>query len=131
MNDLEHKKEGSGVSDRPEEALAAAWASIDGKGDEFERGRLATRLDDEPGGHYSGYIAEAREMLRRLNLRGFEIVPSDECKGKSMTVPREQINDFLERWVHPLVGPEQELEVRNDLEALIYGARPSSTQSMA
>lgn len=60
----------------PVDALADAWASIDGKLDEYRAGRNASSIMDEPGGHFSGYQAEAEEMIRRLEARGFAIVPN-------------------------------------------------------
>ena len=57
------------------EALADAWASFDGKLVEFRDGKGAKRIEDEPGGHYSGYMSEAREVLRRLKNRGFKVSP--------------------------------------------------------
>lgn len=48
------------------EALADAWASIDGKLDEFR--------NPGPDGHYDGYMIEAREMIHRLEARGYVIV---------------------------------------------------------
>lgn len=56
------------------QALAESWASIDGKLDEFRAGAGAKSVMDEPGGHYSGYMAEAEEMMKRLETRGFVIV---------------------------------------------------------
>jgi hypothetical protein len=58
----------------PALALADAWASIDGKVDEFRAGQKATSILEEPGGHFSGYLYEAEEMIRRLEARGFTIV---------------------------------------------------------
>ena len=58
------------------EALADSWASIDGKVDAFRTGKGAATLEDEPGGHYSGYMAEAEEMLKRLLKRGFIVTPA-------------------------------------------------------
>lgn len=55
----------------PALALADAWASIDGKVDEFRAGQKATSILEEPGGHFSGYLYEAEEMIRRLRDRGF------------------------------------------------------------
>jgi hypothetical protein len=60
------------------EALASAWASIDGKLDKFFAGKGKARLEDEPGGHYSGYMAEAEEMLKRLLKRGFIVTPTGQ-----------------------------------------------------
>lgn len=58
-----------------EEALAEAWASIDGKLDLF----LANKADrslDRTDGSYPGYIEEAQEMIRRLESRGYTVVPA-------------------------------------------------------
>ena len=60
------------------EALAESWASIDGKLEKFRDGKGAASLEDEPGGHYSGYMAEAQELAERLLARGFAIVPDVE-----------------------------------------------------
>jgi hypothetical protein len=63
------------------EALAEAWASIDGKSAAFRRERARAEvaiLDaDEEGntGHYEGYLVQAKEMIVRLRKRGFDIVP--------------------------------------------------------
>lgn len=61
----------------PVDALADAWASIDGKLDEYRAGRNAASIVDEPGGHFSGYQGEAVEMIRRLEARGYTIVKAD------------------------------------------------------
>lgn len=70
------------------DALAEAWASIDGKIDAFRKERDGWveigKLDrDAPGytGHYEGYLADAGEMTKRLSARGFAIIsltPTDE-----------------------------------------------------
>lgn len=59
------------------EALASAWASIDGKLDKFYAGK-GQPFEDQPGGHYDGYIAEAEEIASRLLKRGFIISPSGQ-----------------------------------------------------
>jgi hypothetical protein len=61
-------------------ALAEAWASIDGKLDLFRH-----EYDAAPdcGDHdnpddtrtFDGYVIEAQELLARLRMRGFTIVP--------------------------------------------------------
>lgn len=56
------------------EALAEAWASMDGKLDEFRAGKKAPNTHTEPGGHYSVYMADATELMKRLESRGFVIV---------------------------------------------------------
>ena len=60
------------------EALADAWASMNGKVDAFRAGKGAASLEDEPGGHYSGYMADAQEMLKRLLKRGFIVTPTGQ-----------------------------------------------------
>lgn len=57
------------------EALADAWASIDGKVEKFRAGKGATSIEDEPGGYYSGYMSDADELAKRLLKRGFIITP--------------------------------------------------------
>lgn len=60
------------------EALAEAWASIDGKLDYFREereianGQFATS-SIVGRGHYAGYLVEATEMIDRLRARGFGI----------------------------------------------------------
>lgn len=46
------------------EDIARAWASIDGKRDEFDRGKVDKEYDDEVG-HYDGYMLEAEDLLAR------------------------------------------------------------------
>lgn len=56
------------------EALAEAWASIDGKLEKFRACKDAMGKDEvEAGGYYSGYMCEAEEMIRRLEKRGFTV----------------------------------------------------------
>lgn len=59
------------------EVLASAWASIDGKLDKFYAGK-GRPIEDQPGGHYDGYICEAEEMAARLLKRGFIITPTGQ-----------------------------------------------------
>lgn len=56
----------------PTEALADAWASIDGKLEKFRAGKDKPDLD-EPGGYYSGYMEDAKELRQRLKTRGYLI----------------------------------------------------------
>jgi hypothetical protein len=60
----------------PVDAVAEAWASIDGKDDEYRAGRNAASILDEPGGHFSGYQSEAQELIQRIEKRGYKIVPA-------------------------------------------------------
>jgi hypothetical protein len=56
------------------EALAEAWASIDGKDDRF----LANREDrglDLTDGTYPGYMEEAAALIRLVALSGYAVVP--------------------------------------------------------
>jgi hypothetical protein len=57
---------------RRAEAVAEAWAGIDGKADEFALCR-ANRDCDDTMGHYGGYVAEARELIRRIEARGYTV----------------------------------------------------------
>jgi len=54
------------------EALAEAWASIDGKLKDFAAGRESDEIDAF-GGHYAGYLADAMSMIDRLEKRGFTV----------------------------------------------------------
>jgi hypothetical protein len=49
------------------EALAEAWASLDGKLDEFLAGRGGE-------GDYHRYLSDAAELAKRLEHRGYLIV---------------------------------------------------------
>ena len=61
------------IADRVE-ALADAWASIDGRLGKFRKGKTAKSITAY-GGHYAGYMAEAEEMIERLKARGWRLVP--------------------------------------------------------
>ena len=52
-------------------AFASAWASIDGKSEEFEREADGSLPYDHPQytGHYEGYMTEANELLQRAGKR--------------------------------------------------------------
>lgn len=52
------------------EALAEAWASLDGKMSDFIRGKRATSIEAY-GGYYAGYLSDASELLNRWEKRGF------------------------------------------------------------
>lgn len=60
------------------EAIAEAWASIDGKLEAFVREKSGAVKSDDPtfGGHYDGYMTEAEELIERVRKRGFEVVPA-------------------------------------------------------
>ena len=59
------------------EAVAEAWASIDGKDDHFrrERDEKVRFMDPTCTGHYAGYLAEAEELICRIERRGFTVRP--------------------------------------------------------
>ena len=62
--------------DDAEAAVADAWASIDGKLEEF-RAEKAMAADDPrrvASGCYDGYLHEAGELVRRLRQRGYSVV---------------------------------------------------------
>lgn len=56
-------------------ALAEAWASIDGKLDHFRRERddRIPLTDPTSTGHHEGYLADAGELIKRLQTRGFVV----------------------------------------------------------
>ena len=47
-----------------------AWASLDGKLDEFHAGRAG----EDTEGDYHGYLSDAAELAKRLEHRGYAIV---------------------------------------------------------
>ncbi len=47
------------------EDLARAWASIDGKRDQFDAERDKSVFDEGVTGHYAGYIVETEEAITR------------------------------------------------------------------
>lgn len=55
------------------EAVAEAWASIDGKLESFRKGR---NIVDDDAGHYVGYMADAQELIERVNARGVMMLPA-------------------------------------------------------
>lgn len=59
------------------DALAEAWAFIDGKVDAFrcERDETLARRRVEVGGQYEGYVTGAAVMIVRLRELGFDVVP--------------------------------------------------------
>lgn len=50
------------------EKVAKAWASMDGKAEEYEEGKKGFVEDLNSGGHYMGYMEEAKELLKRSDL---------------------------------------------------------------
>ena len=52
------------------EALAEAWASLDGNLEGFHAGRAG----EDTEGHYHGYLSDAAELAKRLETRGYVIV---------------------------------------------------------
>jgi hypothetical protein len=60
------------LQETAKEAVADAWASIDGKLDAFraEKADPSSPLRDTYG-YYEGYLSDAGELIRRLEARGF------------------------------------------------------------
>lgn len=54
------------------EALAEAWASIDGRLNHFN-------AKGDTHGSRAGYMCEAEEMIRRLEKRGFTVVKMEHA----------------------------------------------------
>lgn len=64
----------TGMEDPKVLALAEAWASIDGKLPRFHACRKDSAIA-RTDGTYSGYMIEAQEMIKRLEMRGFVLTP--------------------------------------------------------
>ena len=62
------------------EALAEAWASIDGRLAAFRACKADPAREDVEGRH-AGYMAESAEMIRRLQARGYILLPADAAPG--------------------------------------------------
>jgi hypothetical protein len=60
----------SGKRDEAIEKLAEAWASIDGKLQEFRACKRSRKTEDK-NGYYLGYFYDADELLKRWEKRGF------------------------------------------------------------
>jgi hypothetical protein len=57
------------------EAVAEAWASIDGKLEGFRHGQEFPDSDRARcEGYYDGYMHEAAELLERIEARGYRLV---------------------------------------------------------
>ena len=54
------------------EALAESMASQDGKISSFRNGKIA-KSETAFGVHYAGYMAEAKDLIIRLNNRGHTV----------------------------------------------------------
>ena len=66
-------------------ALAESWASIDGKTEEFKIGAAHKNMgfahrDLMAVSTYDGYLLEAKDMIQRLNDRGFSIVRTNHTQ---------------------------------------------------
>ena len=60
------------------DAVAEAWASIDGKLDEYIADREASGgliKDGVPLGYYEGYQSDAAELIKRIANRGYVLSP--------------------------------------------------------
>lgn len=58
------------------EAVAEAWASIDGRLDLFQCCKADAELE-EVEGRYGGYMADAVALISRIEARGFVIRPAE------------------------------------------------------
>lgn len=58
------------------EKVARAWASIDGKAEAFDEGKKGFTEDLNVGGHYMGYMEEAKELLKRSDMETMLMVVS-------------------------------------------------------
>ncbi len=64
------------------ERFARAWASIDGKTEAFDRERGGGMEYDDPAytGHFEGYMAEAKELLKRAGCYVYTSPQQQEMK---------------------------------------------------
>lgn len=58
------------------EAVADAWASIDGRLESFRAG-CNKPMGSADGSRYSGYMEEAGELMQRLRARGYVVLEKD------------------------------------------------------
>src|SRR5262249_40442351 len=78
------------------EALAEAWASLDGNLEGFHAGRAG----EDTEGHYHGYLSDAAELAKRLERRGYVRLGAPGCTSRK---PRRGGAEFLTgRDRHPL-----------------------------
>lgn len=67
------------MPDQAVEALAEAWASIDGKLRQFRYGkRYPTSERARREGYYDGYLFDADELVKRTAKRGFILVSASD-----------------------------------------------------
>lgn len=69
------------------EAFADAWASIDGRLDAFREGK-GKPWEEQRGGRYDGYMADAESMLERLLTRGFILTPTGNPAPRAIAAHR-------------------------------------------
>jgi hypothetical protein len=102
------------LDEKAVEALAQAWASIDGKLDAYQReaGMSVTEHAADPGftGHWAGYQEESAEMIRRLRKRGFTLAAYESAK------PAPEPSAEMARGVRILNLSPELLEIINDPE---------------
>ena len=63
------------IDSRAIDALAEAWASMDGKLEAYLADKALPPGQDSETEYYQGYQCDAEEFIRRLRKRGFDIVP--------------------------------------------------------
>lgn len=70
-----------------EEAVAEAWASIDGHLESFRACR-ANPATEEIVGRYGGYMADAGTLIARIDARGYRLIPAGEIDGVPISLAR-------------------------------------------
>jgi hypothetical protein len=78
---------------RRAEAVAEAWASVNGRAEIFAECRADAALDEERG-YYSGYVAEARELIRAIEARGYTVTAIAAEPYPPQIRPPAPQNDF-------------------------------------
>ena len=71
------------------EAVAEAWASIDGRLEQFRAEREMAPDDPrrQKSGRYDGYMVEAEELLKRIRARAYILVPAGELPPSPEPTP--------------------------------------------
>jgi hypothetical protein len=79
------------------EALAEVMAEIGGRSEEFLACRESFEIEDIKG-HYGGYVVEARDLIRRLERRGYtvrQIDASMDLQYEHLGWPPDVIDELL------------------------------------
>jgi hypothetical protein len=67
------------------DAVAEAWASIDGKLELYQKDEASRLLDKKgvPLGYFEGYRADARALIERIKYRGYNLTGKYRMRFKA------------------------------------------------